>query len=173
LISRRSSIFRLVHNRESTVAMDTSDSSTSSYVQEDAEQDQLSTGASSVSSRRLRLAHILSQMEEIKLWSDAQIQMLQAGFYSRIAELEVEIHALESRSPEDGDHDYVGALAGKLEELAARGDAVYDLLVSMLPVGGRSGSPSSDDKEIGEANGVTPEPEAGSPEHLVVEPQSS
>lgn len=90
--------------------MDTSDSSTSSYVQEDAEQDQLSTGASSVSSRRLRLAHILSQMEEIKLWSDAQIQMLRAGFYSRIAELEVEIHALESRSPEDGDHDYGGAI---------------------------------------------------------------
>jgi hypothetical protein len=163
LISRRFSIFRLVHNRESMVAMGTSDSS-SFHVQEDANvQSQLSAGASSITSRRQRLAHVLSQMEEIKLWSDAQIRALEAGFYNRIAELEVEIHALESRSPEDGDHDYSGAIAGKLEELAARGDAVYDLLVSMLPDGGRGSAPSND----GEANGITLEPEAGSPEHPV------
>jgi hypothetical protein len=147
--------------------MGTSNSSTSSYVQEDTtEQDQPSTGASSVSSRRQRLAHILSHLEDIKLWSDAQIQTLQAEFYSRIAELEVEIHALQCRSPEDGDHDYSGAISGKLEELAARGDAVYDLLVSMLPDGGRSGAPS-DGKEIGSVHGITPEPEVGSPEHPV------
>jgi hypothetical protein len=147
--------------------MGTFDSATSSYVQEDAaEPEQLPADAPGVSSRRQRLAHILSQVEEIKLWSDAQIHTLQAGFYSRIAELEVEIHTLESRSPEDGDHDYSGTIAGKLQELAARGDAVYDLLVSMLPDGGRSSAPSGG-MEHGEANGVTPEPPVNSLEHPV------
>jgi hypothetical protein len=151
--------------------MGTYDSSASSSMPEDAaEPEQLPADASGVSSRRQRLAHILSQMEEIKQWSDAQIHTLQAAFCSRIAELEVEIHMLESRSPEDGDHDYSGTIAGKLQELAARGDAVYDLLVSMLPDGGRSGIPLGG-SEDGEASiGVTPEPPLNSLEHPVAGP---
>jgi hypothetical protein len=153
--------------RESIVAMGTFDSSASSSMPDDvAEPEQLPADASSVSSQRQRLAHILSQMEEFKLWSDAQIHTLQAGFYRRIAELEIEIHTLESRSPEDGDHDYSGAIARKLHELAARGDAVYDLLVSMLPDGGRSSTPSGS-MENGETNGVMPEPPLNSLEHPV------
>jgi hypothetical protein len=121
------------------VAMGTSDS-TSPYVQEDGaepKQQLRQNGNTGTSARRERLAYILSQIAQIKLWSDAQIQVLQAGLYSRIAELEVEIRALVSQSPEDGDYDYSGAIAAKLQELAARGDAVYDLLVSMLPDGDR------------------------------------
>jgi len=178
------------YKRESMVAMGTSDSA-SSYFQEDGAEPELQRkGDSGTYTRRERLAYILSQIEQIKLWSDAQIHMLQAGLYSRIAELEVEIRALESRSPEDGDQDYSGAIAARLQELAARGDAVYDLLISMLPVGERNGSgtlpdsgtPSSGVKDGEEAGGtsgpatgdgsgwVTPEPEAGSPEHPVAGP---
>jgi hypothetical protein len=145
--------------------MGTFDSSALSYRQEDAaEPEALPADTSSLSSRRQHLAHILTQMEEIKRWSDAQIHTLQAGIYSRIAELEVEIHALESRSPEEGGHDYSGAIAGTLQELAARGDAVYDLLVGMLPDAGRSRAPSGG-MNHGEGNGVTPEPPLNSPEH--------
>jgi hypothetical protein len=151
--------------------MGTFDSSATTYRQEDAaEPEQLPAGTASTSSRRQRLARILSQMEQIKQWSDAQIHTLQDGFYSRIAELEVEIHALESRSPKDVDHDYTSAIAGKLQELAARGDAVYDLLVSMLPDEGRSSTPPSGAKENRDADGVTPEPPLNSLEHPVARP---
>jgi hypothetical protein len=117
-------------------------------------------------------------MEEIKLWSEAQIHTLQAGLYSRIAELEAEIHALESRSPEDVDVDYSCAIACKLQELADRGDAVYDLLTSMLPEGVRSQTPSNTNAGNGEAGAYssrvitasTLEPVESPPEHLVAGP---
>jgi hypothetical protein len=159
--------------------MDISDSSSSNPQENATERTKRTGGAPRASeSRRQRLAHIRSQMEAIKLWSDAQIHTLQAGLYSRIAELEAEIHALESRSPEEGDYDDSDAIAWKLQELADRGDAVYDLLVSMLPEGVRSQTPSDAMASNGEAGAyfsrvitaTTLEPVESPPEHPVAGP---
>jgi hypothetical protein len=86
----------------------------------------------SSSPSRHRLARLQSQLEELRLWSEAELQTLQAGLSARISELEGEIHRLESRTPSEGDHDYPGKIARQLQELAARGDAVYGLLVTTL-----------------------------------------
>jgi hypothetical protein len=129
--------------RESVVAMGTSDSlssSSSSFRAQEPippEQSRAPAAAgggtwSASSSSRQRLARLLSQLEELRLWSEAELQTLQAGLSARISELEGEIHRLESRAPSEGDHDVPGKIARQLQELAARGDAVYGLLVTTL-----------------------------------------
>ncbi len=79
-------------------------------------------------SLQLRLRQVSARIEQLKIWSDAQLQVLQTQLNTQIAELQIEIAKLQSESPAPGTTDYAARIEAQLQELSAKGDAVYDLL---------------------------------------------
>jgi len=120
-------------------------------------------------SLRLRLEQVSIQVEELKVWSDAQLRLLQNRLHAQIAQLQSEIARMQSEPLVEGPGDYSARIETQLQQLAAKGDAVYDLIrrqleqqSGQLPRGdvpGRSG----DDTGNG---ATTPEPPVGGQVHL-------
>lgn len=88
--------------------------------------------ATSWTSWKEQVAHISAQLEELKAWSDSQHRLLHTRLDTQIAELQSEIKQLESEMAAGTSNEYVGRISRQLEELTAKGDAVYDLLLAVL-----------------------------------------
>lgn len=88
----------------------------------------MDTSEEDATALRLRLDQVSAHLEELKLWSDTQLHLMQSRLHTQFARLQVEVAELQSVAPLPGSADYATRLEAQLRQLADRGDAVYALL---------------------------------------------
>ena len=89
------------------------------------------------------IARISAQIDELKVWLDAEQRSLYSRLEAQIGSLQSEIAKLVDMEAASGTTStYASQLAMQIEALRARGDAVYDLLLSALTKPSQSPEPS-------------------------------
>lgn len=78
------------------------------------------------------MERVSAQIEELKLWSDAELARLRSRLHAQIGRLQTEVAQLHVESPAESTTDYAARIEAQLTELAAKGDSVYELLRSSL-----------------------------------------
>ena len=79
------------------------------------------------------IARISAQIDELKVWLDSEQRSLYSRLEAQIGALQSEIAKLDDMEVASGTTGaYASQLAMQIEALRARGDAVYDLLLSAL-----------------------------------------
>lgn len=92
----------------------------------------MGTTDNNMRSWKQHVARISAQIEELKVWSYSQHRLLRSSLDAQIVELQSEITLLESEIAAGTSNEYAGKIARQIEELTAKGDAVYELLLAVL-----------------------------------------
>jgi capsule polysaccharide export protein KpsE/RkpR len=79
-----------------------------------------------------RIEGISAQLEDMKVWLDAQERDLISSLHAQLATLQAELGKIEFEIGSGTSGIYANHLATQIEALRARGDAVYDLLLREL-----------------------------------------
>ncbi len=94
--------------------------------------DNMGTPEQDAAAVKLRMERVSAQIEELKLWSDAELARLRSRLHAQIGRLQTEVAQLHVESPAESTTDYAARIEAQLTELAAKGDSVYELLRSSL-----------------------------------------